>query len=138
MSSKTRNIIRNIDNQSSNKKVSNFDYQKAYEIMDKMEEEKNKDESTKQHEKFLRKIKKASTPVELEIKEAKKIETKPGQVFEGPLSVLVRKYKTIDEIFSRMTMGQLLRWYVKGNKIYRAKDGKLAYDEETGEIFLEN
>jgi len=138
MSSKTRDIIRNIDNQNPNKPKKIVDYAKAYEIMDRMEEEKNKDEATKQHERFFRKIKKSSTPMELVVKKAKETKIMPGQVFEGTISVLAKKYKTIDEIFKHMTFGQLQKWYVKDNKIYRLKDGELAYDETTGGIFLEN
>jgi len=138
MSSKTRNIIRGIDNQDLNKQNSEFDYQRAYKIMDRMEEEKNKDEATKRHERFFRNIKRKSTPVEIEIKNAKETKIIPGQVFEGTLSVLAKKYKSIDEIFKRMTLGQLQKWCVKNNRIYRLKDNELAYDETTGEIFLEN
>ena len=105
------------------------------------EEDDNKTESEKRHEKWVRKMKKQSRPMEVVISKAKKIKPKPGLVFEGPLKVLVEKYKDIDTIWKHMTMGQLTKYSVIEGKIYRLykddRPNKLVFNPETGEVFDE-
>jgi len=115
------------------------DLNKAYRILERNEEEKYKSEDQKNHERFVRKNKKMSHITHnLPIREGRPEIKKPGLEFEGNLRFLAEKYKTIDEIFKHMTCGQLLRWYVVEDKVYRMKDNKLAYIESTREILLDN
>ncbi len=105
-------------------------------MLQRHEEEKNKDESTKIHEKWLRKIKRSEIATKLDVKPAKKEKQFPGSQFEGNLQKLIEKYKTIDEVFKHMTLGQLQKYSViEENKIVNIKSGNVAYDGNTGEIF---
>ena len=63
------------------------------------------------------------------------ISNKLGLSFEGNVKTLARKYVSIDEIFKRMTLGQLRKYYVKDNIIYELPDKKPVYDENTKQIF---
>lgn len=135
MSKSTRNILDRIK-KTDNTSQTIDNYEKIQKIIDWQENEKNKDEATKQHEHYIRKMKRSATPIEVDVKPAKKEKYMPGLQFEGNLRTLAEKYKTISEIYRHLSFGQLSKYSVlEENKIANIKTGKIAYDESTGEIF---
>lgn len=60
---------------------------------------------------------------------------KAGIEFEGNLRFLIEKYEDVEEVFKRMTLGQLNKYSVIEKKIWNLKTNKIAYDIETKEIF---
>jgi len=69
-----------------------------------------------------------------DVRPAKKEVKKPGLFFEDRVENLAKKYKTIDEIWKHMTLGQVSRYSTIGPKIFLGT--KLIYDESTGETFV--
>ena len=68
-----------------------------------------------------------------DIKPAKQKKTGPGMGFEATVANLARKYNNLDEIFRRMTYGQLRNhWENDGSIIHHTKG--LVYNSRTGEI----
>ena len=121
-----------------NREVLSFEKTELY--MNRLEEEKNKPEDQKRHEKFVRNIKRRASPMEYTITKAKKEVIKPGLYFEGTLKQLIEKYKDINTVFKHCSLGQLSKYREESGKIYRIyKDGteKLVYDSATGEFFEE-
>jgi len=137
MKSNIKNILNNISNKNpeviSEKKQIEID--KAYKLLDRLEIEKNKTEPQKIHERYLRQIKRMASPPDLNIREAKPRQSKPGIEFEGVLRVLAEKYETIEEIYKHLTLGQLSKYYQIERCLYRHKDGMLVYDEEKRECY---
>jgi hypothetical protein len=145
--SRARSIIHHIEQQKKyeHEPVKNeLNYLDEYErksierYLDKLEEDKEKTEDQKTHEKYLRYIKRKSAAVEIEIKGRKEEKYKPGLQFEGTLKTLTAKYKVIDEIYKHMSLGQICKYYStkeEPSKIYRVKDNKLVYDEEKQECY---
>ena len=103
---------------------------------DKLEEERNKDESTKAHERYRRKQKSSESAMSLEglIKPAKKLVEKPGTYFHGPLKKLAEEFGDIKTMTSYMTIGQITKYTEKDGCLYNRK-GEVVYREETQECF---
>ena len=99
------------------------------------EQEKEKSESQKTHERYRRKQKSVSgMSLEDLIKPAKKVVEKPGTYFYGPLKKLVEEFGDIKTITSYMTMGQITKYSEKDGCLYD-RDGKLVYNEKMQECF---
>ena len=100
------------------------------------EQEKEKSEAQKTHERYRRKQKSTETGMSLEdlIKPAKKIVEKPGTYFYGPLKKLAEEFGDIKTITAYMTMGQMTKYSEKDRCLYD-RAGKLVYNEETQECF---
>ena len=94
--SSTKSILRKIGTESHREDLENERLKENYEQIrindDKLEEERNKDESTKAHERYRRKQKSTENAMSLEglIKPPKKIVQKPGTYFHGTLVILKR------------------------------------------------
>ena len=139
--SSTKSILRKIGTESHREELENERLKENYEQIrindDKLEEEKNKDESTKAHERYRRKQKSTENGMSIEnlIKPAKKIVQKPGTYFHGTLRKLSEEFGDIKTMTYYMTVGQLTKYSEKGQQLINIRTGKLAYDEETQECF---
>jgi len=139
--SSTKSILRKIGTESHREDLENERLKENYEQIrvndDKLEEEKNKDEATKSHERYRRKQKSTENGMSIEnlIKPAKKIVQKPGTYFYGPLKKLAEEFGDIKTMTYYMTVGQLTKYSEQGQQLINIRTGKLAYDEETQECF---
>ena len=139
--SSTKSILRKIGTESHREDLETDRLKENYERIrindDKLEEEKNKDESTKTHERYRRKQKSTENGMSLEelIKPPKKIVQKPGTYFHGTLRKLSEEFGDIKTMTYYMTVGQLTKYSEKGQQLINIRTGKLAYDEETQECF---
>lgn len=139
--SSTKSILRKIGTESHREDLENERLKENYEQIrvndDKLEEEKNKDEATKAHERYRRKQKSTENGMSIEnlIKPAKKIVQKPGTYFHGPLKKLAEEFGDIKTMTYYMTVGQLTKYSEQGQQLINIRTGKLAYDEETQECF---
>ena len=106
------------------------------EATDHYEQEKEKSEAQKTHERYRRKQKSTESGMSLEdlIKPAKKIVEKPGTYFHGPLKKLAEEFGDIRTMTAYMTMGQITKYSEKDRRLYD-RAGKLVYNEETQECF---
>ena len=138
--SSTKSILRKIGTETHREELENERLKENYNQIrindDKLEEEKNKDEATKAHERYRRKQKSTENGMSIEnlIKPAKKIVQKPGTYFHGPLKRLAEEFGDIKTITSYMTMGQITKYSEKDGCLYD-RDGKMVYNEETQECF---
>ena len=137
----TKAILRKLN---ANDESSSMDNRLEEEVFNKMkkqadvwEEEKYKDESTKNHERYRRKQKSTENAMSIEelIKPPKKIVQKPGTYFHGTLRKLAEEFKDIKTMTYYMTIGQLIKYKEEDNQLHNIKTGKLAYDEKTAECF---
>ena len=109
----TKSILRRIGTEGHQQELESERLKQNYEQIrindDKLEEERNKDESTKTHERYRRKQKSSESAMSLEnlIKPAKKLVEKPGTYFHGPLKKLAKEFGDIKTMTSYMTIGQL-------------------------------
>jgi hypothetical protein len=137
---RVRDVIEKAD-RDDNVAAITFTDDKALAMIKRVEAEKEKPEAQKKHEKWRRQQKRMSTPTAMKIVPSKKMVSKPGTFFEGPLKVLVAKYKNMDELFQHMTLGQLNKYYEKEGDVYRiyrdGKPDKLVYNGKTEETFDE-
>jgi hypothetical protein len=139
--SSTKSILRKIGTETHREELENERLKENYEQIrvndDKLEEEKNKDEATKAHERYRRKQKSTENGMSIEnlIKPAKKIVQKPGTYFHGPLKKLAEEFGDIKTMTYYMTVGQLTKYSEQGQQLINIRTGKLAYDEKTQECF---
>ena len=139
--SSTKSILRKIGTENHREELENERLKENYNQIrindDKLEEEKNKDEATKAHERYRRKQKSTENGMSIEnlIKPAKKIVQKPGTYFYGPLKKLAQEFGDIKTMTYYMTVGQLTKYSEQGQQLINIRTGKLAYDEETQECF---
>ncbi len=136
----TKSILRKIGTEDHQQELETERLKRNYEQIrindDKLEEEKNKDESTKTHERYRRKQKSTENGMSIEnlIKPAKKIVQKPGTYFHGPLKRLAEEFGDIKTMTSYMTIGQITKYTEKDGCLYNRK-GEIVYKEETQECF---
>ena len=135
-----KSILRKIGTEEHRQELENERLKKNYEQIkindDILEEEKNKDEITKTHERYRRKQKSSETAMSLEnlIRPAKKIAEKPGTYFHGPLKKLAEEFGDIKTMTTYMTIGQITKYTEKDGCLYNRK-GEIVYREETQECF---
>ena len=136
----TKSILRRIGTEGHQQELESERLKQNYEQIrindDKLEEERNKDESTKAHERYRRKQKSTENAMSLDglIKPAKKIVEKPGTYFHGPLRKLAEEFGDIKTMTSYMTIGQITKYSEKDGCLYNRK-GEIVYKEETQECF---
>tara|TARA_A100001037_G_scaffold52946_1_gene44934 strand:- start:57 stop:479 length:423 start_codon:yes stop_codon:yes gene_type:complete len=136
----TKSILRKIGTEDHRQELESERLKKNYEQIkindDILEEEKNKDETTKTHERYRRKQKSSETAMSLEnlIRPAKKITEKPGTYFHGPLKKLAEEFGDIKTMTSYMTIGQITKYTEKDGCLYN-RNGEIVYNEETQECF---
>ena len=137
----TKAILRKLN---ANGEKPSLDNKLEEEIFNKMtkeaevwEEEKYKDESTKNHERYRRKQKSTENAMSIEelIKPPKKVVQKPCTYFNGTLRKLAEEFKDIKTMTYYMTIGQLVKYKEEDSQLHNIKTGKLAYDEKTAECF---
>ena len=139
MASRVRDVIKTVRRDYSKDDIKNERIERYHrelkEATDFFEQEKEKTEAQKTHERYRRK-QKSENGMSLEdlIKPAKKIVEKPGTYFRGPLKKLVEEFGDIKTITAYMTMGQITKYSEKDGCLYN-KEGKLVYKEETQECF---
>tara|TARA_Y100000034_G_scaffold82223_1_gene98540 strand:+ start:389 stop:811 length:423 start_codon:yes stop_codon:yes gene_type:complete len=135
-----KSILRKIGTEEHRQELENERLKKNYEQIkindDILEEEKNKDEITKTHERYRRKQKSSETAISLEnlIRPAKKVAEKPGTYFHGPLKKLAEEFGDIKTMTSYMTIGQITKYTEKDGCLYN-RNGEIVYNEETQECF---
>ena len=136
----TKSILRKIGTEDHRQELESERLKKNYEQIkindDILEEEKNKDETTKTHERYRRKQKSSETAMSLEnlIRPAKKITEKPGTYFHGPLKKLAEEFGDIKTMTSYMTIGQITKYTEKDGCLYN-RNGEIVYNQETQECF---
>ena len=136
----TKSILRKIGTENNVQELENERLKQNYEQIrindDKLEEERNKDETTKAHERYRRRQKITETAMSLDelIKPAKKFVQKPGTYFYGPLEKLAKDFGDINTMTMYMTIGQLTKYKEEGGCLYNKK-GDLVYREDTQECF---
>ena len=137
----TKAILRKLNAKDESSSMDNRLEEEVFNKMKKQadvwEEEKYKDESTKNHERYRRKQKSTENAMSIEelIKPPKKIVQKPGTYFHGTLRKLAEEFKDIKTMTYYMTIGQLIKYKEEDNQLHNIKTGKLAYDEKTAECF---
>ena len=136
----TKSILRKIGTENNIQELENERLKQNYEQIrindDKLEEERNKDETTKAHERYRRRQKSTETAMSLDalIKPARQIVQKPGTYFYGPLQKLAEDFGDINTMTMYMTIGQLTKYKEEGGCLYNKK-GDLVYREDTQECF---
>ena len=139
MASRVRDVIKTVRRDYSKDDIKNERIERYHrelkEATDFFEQEKEKSEAQKTHERYRRK-QKSENGMSLEdlIKPAKKIVEKPGTYFRGPLKKLVEEFGDIKTITAYMTMGQLTKYSEEDSCLYD-RDGKMVYNEKTQECF---
>ena len=139
MASRIRDVIKTVrrdyfKDDTKNERIERY-HRELKEATDFFEQEKEKTEAQKTHERYRRK-QKSENGMSLEdlIKPAKKIVEKPGTYFYGPLKKLAEEFSDIKTITTYMTMGQMTRYTEKDGCLYN-KEGKMVYKEETQKCF---
>ena len=140
MANRVRQVVNAIkrdyfDDETKNERTEQH-HRELKEATDHYEQEKEKSENQKTHERYRRKQKSTETGMSLEdlIKPAKKIVEKPGTYFYGPLKKLAEEFGDIKTMTAYMTMGQITKYSEKDRRLYD-RVGKLVYNEETQECF---
>ena len=107
------------------------------------EQDANKDEIEKRHDRYRRRQEYASQlgpaaerlPIltkEEQEKRAKERSKRAGRklAFEGPIEKLLEKYKEPKEVFNHMSMGQLMKYELEAETGRIYEHGKLIFDGE--------
>ena len=102
----------------------------------RMETEKNKSETEKQHERYVHKLHKGVYEVDLEVRAARAEVKKPGTYFYGTLRKLAEDFEGDIKIMTRyMTIGQNSKYQEKDGVLWNIKTGKMAFNPTTKEVF---
>ena len=140
MANRVRDVIKTVRRDYSkddikNERIERYQHE-LKEANEYFEQEKEKSEAQKTHERYRRKQKGTEEGMSLEdlIKPAKKVVERPGTYFHGPLNKLVEEFGDIKTITSYMTMGQITKYSEKDGCLYD-RDGKMVYKEKTQECF---
>lgn len=140
MANRVRDVIKTVRRDYSkddikNERIERYQHE-LKEANEYFEQEKEKSEAQKTHERYRRKQKGTEEGMSLEdlIKPAKKVVERPGTYFHGPLKKLVEEFGDIKTITSYMTLGQITKYSEKDGCLYD-RDGKMVYNEETQECF---
>ena len=139
MANRVRDVIKTVRRDYSKDDIKNERIERYHrelkEANEYFEQEKEKSEAQKTHERYRRK-QKSENGMSLEdlIKPAKKVVEKPGTYFYGTLKKLAEEFGDIKTITSYMTMGQITKYTENDGCLYD-RDGKLVYNEETQECF---
>ena len=140
MANKVRQVVNTIkrdyfEDDIKNERIEQY-HRELKEATEHYEQEKEKSENQKTHERYRRKQKSTETGMSLDdlIKPAKKIVEKPGTYFYGPLKKLAEEFGDIKTMTAYMTMGQITKYSEKDRRLYD-RAGKLVYNEETQECF---
>ena len=139
MANRARDVIKAVSRDYSKGDIKNEIIERYHrelkEATEYFEQEKEKSEAQKTHERYRRKQKTESgMSLESLIKPAKKVVEKPGTYFHGPLKKLAEEFSDIKTITTYMTMGQMIKYSQEDCCLYD-KDGKLVYNEKTQECF---
>ena len=140
MANRTRDIITTMKRKyfevdGKNKIIEQYHHE-IKKATDHYDQEKEKSETQKTHERYRRKQKGTEDGMSIEdlIRPAKKIVEKPGTYFYGTLKKLVEEFIDIKTITSYMTMGQITKYTENDGCLYD-RDGKMVYNEKTQECF---
>ena len=139
MANRARDVIKTVRRNYSKDDIKNERIEQYHrelkEATEFFEQEKEKSETQKTHERYRRK-QKSENGMSLEdlIKPAKKVVEKPGTYFYGSLKKLVEEFGDIKTITAYMTMGQITKYSEKEGCLYD-RDGKLVYNEKMQECF---
>ena len=139
MANRVRDVIKTVKRDYSKDDIKNekieIYHRELKEANEYFEQEKEKSEAQKTHERYRRK-QKTENGMSLEnlIKPAQKVVEKPGTYFHGPLNKLAEEFGDIKTITAYMTMGQLTKYSEEDSCLYD-RDGKMVYNEKTRECF---
>ena len=138
MANRVRDVIKTVRRDYSKDDIKSERIEKYHrelkEANEYFEQEKEKSEAQKTHERYRRKQKSTETGMSLEnlIKPAQKVVEKPGTYFHGPLNKLAEEFGDIKTITAYMTMGQMIKYSQEDACLYD-RGGKLVYNEKTQE-----
>ena len=139
MANRVRDVIKTVKRDYSKDDIKNqkieIYHRDLKEANEFFEQEKEKSETQKTHERYRRK-QKSENGMSLEdlIKPAKKVVEKPGTYFYGSLKKIGEEFGDIKTITAYMTMGQITKYSEKDGCLYD-RDGKLVYNEKMQECF---
>ena len=139
MANRVRDVIKSVRRDYSKGDIKSERIEKYHrelkEANEYFEQEKEKSEAQKTHERYRRK-QKTENGMSLEslIRPAQKVVEKPGTYFHGPLNKLVEEFGDIKTITAYMTMGQMIKYSQEDCCLYD-RDGKMVYNEKTQECF---
>ena len=139
MANRVRDVIKTVRRDYSkddikNERIERYQHE-LKEANEYFEQEKEKSEAQKTHERYRRKQKtEIGMSLENLIKPAQKVVEKPGTYFHGPLNKLAEEFGDIKTITAYMTLGQITKYSEKDGCLYD-RDGKMVYNEETQECF---
>ena len=140
MANRVRQVINTIKRDFSEDDIKNERIEQYHrelkEATEFYEQEKEKSEAQKTHERYRRKQKGTEDGMSVEdlIKPPKKVVKMPGTYFHGPLKKLAVEFGDIKTITAYMTMGQMIKYSQEDCCLYD-RDGKMVYNEETQECF---
>ena len=139
MANRVRDVIKTVRRDYSKDDIKNERIERynreLKEANEYFEQEKEKSEAQKTHERYRRKQKTESgMSLENLIRPAQKVVEKPGTYFHGPLNKLAEEFVDIKTITAYMTMGQMIKYSQEDCCLYD-RDGKMVYNEETQECF---
>ena len=139
MANRVRDVIKTVKRDYSKDDIKNekieIYHRELKEANEFFEQEKEKSETQKTHERYRRKQKTESgMSLENLIRPAQKVVEKPGTYFHGPLNKLAEEFGDIKTITAYMTMGQMIKYSQEDCCLYD-RDGKLVYNEKTQECF---
>ena len=139
MANRARDVIKTVRRNYSKGDIKNERIEQYHrdlkEANEYFEQEKEKSEAQKTHERYRRK-QKTENGMSLAslIKPAQKVVEKPGTYFHGPLNKLAEEFGDIKTITAYMTMGQMIKYSQEDCCLYD-RDGKMVYNEKTRECF---
>ena len=139
MANRVRDVIKTVRRDYSKGDIKSERIEKYHrelkEANEYFEQEKEKSEAQKTHERYRRKQKTESgMSLESLIRPAQKVVEKPGTYFHGPLNKLAEEFGDIKTITAYMTMGQLTKYSEEDSCLYD-RDGRMVYNEKTQECF---
>lgn len=99
------------------------------------EEEKQKDEGTKIHERYRRNQQRRAYTVDLKVEKSQSHKNKPGTYFYGTLKKLAEDFDNLKDITRHMTLGQNAKYQERDGQLWNLNTGLLAYDSSTHKVF---
>ena len=140
MANRVRDVIKSVKRDGSESDIKSERIERYHrelkEATEYFEQEKEKSEAQKTHERYRRKQQDTEEGMSLKklIRPAQKVVEKPGTYFHGPLKKLAEEFSDIKTITTYMTMGQMTKYSQKDCCLYD-RAGKMVYNEKTQECF---
>ena len=139
MSDSLRDILRKMGRDDAREKEQDKWRDRAQEFLDYREQEADKSEVEKRHDKYRRQQEYASRlgpaaerlPIISKEEREKREKGRPKRreiKFEGPIEKLIEKYKDPGEVFKHLSLGQLMKYELDAETGCIYERGKLIFD----------